>query len=54
MAWDNLDDLDRSAESLQAEIKKAIAEGPSKLVRDPEAAQCCREEALQKVEEGHC
>ena len=35
-------------------IEKAIAEGPSKSARDPEAARCCREEALQKVKEGHC
>ena len=35
-------------------IKKAIAKGPSKSARDPEAARCCREEALQKVAEGHC
>ena len=30
MAWDNLDDLDRSSESLQAEIKKAIAEAATR------------------------
>lgn len=35
-------------------IEKAIADGPSKSAQDPEAARCCREEALQKVKEGHC
>ena len=38
----------------QERIEKAIAEGPSKSARDSEAAQCCREEALQKVKEGYC
>ena len=35
-------------------IVAAIAMGPSKSAQHPEAAAVCREEALEKVKEGHC
>ncbi|MHA7840526.1 MAG: hypothetical protein ACX932_01495 [Gammaproteobacteria bacterium] len=36
MEWDNLNDLDRSAEALQAEIKKAIAEAATRKANPSE------------------
>ena len=35
-------------------IEKAVEQGPSKSAKNPKAAKACREEALQKVKEGHC
>ena len=36
------------------QIEAAIKRGPSETAKDPTAAKVCREEALQKVKEGHC
>ena len=36
------------------EMEAAIKKGPSASMDNPEAARSCREEALQKVKEGHC
>ena len=36
------------------EIWAAIKNGACPSAQDPKAAQCCRDEALQKVKEGHC
>ena len=36
------------------ELEAAIRRGPLASMKDPKAAQSCRDEALQKVKEGHC
>ena len=35
-------------------IEAAVQKGPSTTAKDPHAAMCCMEEAMQKVKEGHC
>ena len=36
------------------ELDDAVQYGPHPTARDPEAAACCQEEALEKVAEGYC
>ena len=36
------------------QIEQAVQDGPNKLATDPLAAECCRNEALKKVDEGFC